>query len=152
MTEFSSPILCLPSSRSTSSRSVTSPSHGYPRVDPPRNAGGSGEGPGGGQRNGEQQDDGDVAIEKTRKIERPRRYKVVFHNDDYTTREFVISVLMRFFEKDESEATFIMLSVHHRGHGVAGVFPKDIAESKVDQVTKHARAQGMPLLLTAEPE
>jgi len=97
-------------------------------------------------------EEGDLAVEQVRKIQRPKRWKVIFHNDDYTTREFVIDVLMRFFDKDESEATFIMLSVHHRGHGVAGLYPKDVAETKVLQVTKHARANGMPLMLTAEPE
>jgi ATP-dependent Clp protease adaptor protein ClpS len=101
-------------------------------------------------------DDGDVAldeeVERREQIHRPRRYKVVFHNDDYTTREFVIDALMRYFDKDESEATFIMLSVHHKGSGVAGVYTKDIAESKVAQVIKHARAHGFPLRLTAEPE
>jgi ATP-dependent Clp protease adaptor protein ClpS len=107
--------------------------------------------PGGGDA-----DDGGVAldedVEQVRKVHRPRKFKVVFHNDDYTTREFVIEVLTRYFDKDESEATFIMLSVHHKGSGVAGIFPKDVAESKVMQVTKHARAQGFPLRLTAEPE
>ena len=97
-------------------------------------------------------EDGDLAVEQVKKTQRPRKYKVVFHNDDYTTREFVVEVLMRFFDKDESEATFIMLSVHHKGHGVAGIFPKDVAETKVDQVTKHARAKGHPLRVTAEPE
>ena len=97
-------------------------------------------------------EEGDLAVEQVRKTQKPKRYKVVFHNDDYTTREFVIEVLMRFFDKDESEATFIMLSVHHKGSGVAGLYPRDVAETKVAQVTKHARASGMPLRLTAEPE
>ena len=70
--------------------------------------------PGGGD------EDTDVAVEDERKVERPKRWKVLFHDDDYTTREFVVDVLKRFFDKDESEATFIMLSVHHKGHGVAG--------------------------------
>ena len=101
-------------------------------------------------------EDGGVAldedVEQQRKVHRPRKFQVVFHNDDYTTREFVIEVLIRYFDKDESEATFIMLSVHHKGSGIAGIFPKDVAESKVVQVTKHARTQGFPLRLTAEPE
>lgn len=95
---------------------------------------------------------GDLAVEQVRKLQRPKRWKVVFHNDDYTTREFVVETLMRYFDKDESEATFIMLSVHHKGSGVAGFYPKDVAETKVDEVTKHARKQGMPLKVTAEPE
>jgi ATP-dependent Clp protease adaptor protein ClpS len=97
-------------------------------------------------------EEGDLAVEQVKKTQRPKRYKVIFHNDDYTTREFVIDVLMRYFEKDESEATFIMLSVHHKGSGVAGIFPRDVAETKVAVVMKHARAHGMPLRLTAEPE
>src|SRR5437879_4430105 len=92
--------------------------------------------------------EGDVAVEEVRETQRPKRYQVVFHNDDYTTRELVIEVLMRFFEKDESEATFIMLSVHHKGHGIAGVYPKDVAESKADKVMRYARSRGMPLMLT----
>jgi ATP-dependent Clp protease adaptor protein ClpS len=101
---------------------------------------------------GNPEEEGDLAVEQVRKVQRPKRWKVVFHNDDYTTREFVVDVLMRFFDKDESEATFIMLSVHHKGSGVAGYYPKDVAETKVDQVSKHARKAGMPLKVTAEPE
>jgi len=82
----------------------------------------------------------------------PRRYKVVFHNDDYTTMEFVVIALMQFFHKSESEATYIMLTVHKKGSGVAGVFPRDVAETKVQKVTEFARDHGMPLLVTAEPE
>ncbi len=101
---------------------------------------------------GPPEEEGDLAVEQVRKIERPKRWKVVFHNDDYTTREFVIEVLMRYFDKDESEATYIMLSVHYKGSGIAGLYPKDVAETKVDQVTKHARKSGYPLKVTAEPE
>ena len=96
--------------------------------------------------------DGDLATERKSKLEKIRRYKVLLHNDDYTTMEFVIDVLMKFFHKSETEATHIMLSVHHKGHGVAGVFTKDVAETKVAQVTDHAKEQGMPLRLSVEPE
>jgi ATP-dependent Clp protease adaptor protein ClpS len=95
---------------------------------------------------------GDVATERRAKLEKVRRYKVVFHNDNYTTMEFVVVVLMKFFHKSETEATHIMLSVHHKGHGVAGLYTKDVAESKVDQVQSYAKEHGMPLRLTAEPE
>ena len=105
-----------------------------------------------GPSKGNPDEDADVAVEQERKVQKPKRWKVVFHNDDYTTRDFVVDVLMRFFDKDESEATFIMLSIHHKGSGVAGFYPKDVAESKVDQVTKYAKGHGMPLRLTAEPE
>ena len=86
------------------------------------------------------------------KSETPRLYKVIFHNDDYTTQEFVTHVLRVFFHKTETEATFIMLTVHRKGSGVAGVYTRDIAETKVQQVTQFAREYGMPLLVTSEPE
>ncbi len=82
----------------------------------------------------------------------PRLYKVIFHNDDFTTQEFVVHVLRTFFRKTETEATFIMLTVHRKGSGVAGVYTRDVAETKVQQVMAFAREHGMPLLLTAEPE
>jgi ATP-dependent Clp protease adaptor protein ClpS len=94
------------------------------------------------------------ATEKTKsedKLERPKMYKVVLHNDDYTTREFVVHVLMKFFGKSETEATHIMLTVHHKGRGVAGVFTRDIAETKARQVVDYAAKRGMPLHVTAEP-
>lgn len=96
--------------------------------------------------------EGDVATEKKASVEKVRRYKVLFHNDDYTTMEFVVLVLMKFFHKTETEATHIMLSVHHKGHGVAGVYTKDVAETKVAQVQDYAKEHGMPLRLTVEPE
>jgi ATP-dependent Clp protease adaptor protein ClpS len=82
----------------------------------------------------------------------PRRYKVIFHNDDYTTMEFVIEVLRRFFHKGEAEALHIMLTVHKKGSAVAGVYPRDVAETKVAEVMRYAREHGHPLMLTAEPE
>jgi ATP-dependent Clp protease adaptor protein ClpS len=82
----------------------------------------------------------------------PRRYKVIFHNDDYTTQEFVVYVLMRFFHKAEAEARHIMLTVHFKGAAVAGVYTRDVAETKAQQVMDLAREQGMPLMLTTEPE
>jgi len=96
--------------------------------------------------------EGDVATERKAKVEKVRRYRVLFHNDDYTTMEFVVLVLMKFFHKTETEATHIMLSVHHKGHGVAGTYTKDVAETKVAQVHDYAKEHGMPLRLTAEPE
>jgi ATP-dependent Clp protease adaptor protein ClpS len=100
----------------------------------------------------DKKDEGDLATEQKPRIEKARRFKVLFHNDDYTTMEFVVLVLMKFFHKTETEATHIMLSVHHRGHGVAGVYTKDLAETKVAQVQDYAKEQGMPLRLTVEPE
>jgi ATP-dependent Clp protease adaptor protein ClpS len=101
----------------------------------------------------EQEDQqGDVATDRASKVEKVRRYKVLLHNDDYTTMEFVILVLMKFFHKSETEATHIMLSVHHKGHGVAGLYTKDVAETKVAQVHDYAKEHGMPLRLSVEPE
>jgi ATP-dependent Clp protease adaptor protein ClpS len=100
----------------------------------------------------EQDDGGDVDVELDTRTSVPRRYKVLFHNDDYTTMEFVIDALMRFFQKTPTEATHVMLTVHNKGYGVAGVYTRDIAESKVARVMDHARENGMPLLVTAEPE
>lgn len=97
-------------------------------------------------------EDGDVAIEVRKKTEVPRRFLVVFHNDDYTTQEFVVHVLMTIFHKDETSAFAIMLEVHHRGWGVAGAYSRDVAETKVEQVLGYARERGHPLKVTAEPE
>ena len=94
----------------------------------------------------------DVDLEDAPVSAVPRRYKVIFHNDDYTTQEFVIHVLERFFHKTETEARHIMLTVHHKGLAVAGVYTKDVAETKAEQVMDAARENGMPLLLTTEPE
>lgn len=100
--------------------------------------------------NPEHQDD--LAVVEQPKVKRPRRYTVVLHNDDYTTRTFVVVVLMKFFHKSETEATQIMLHVHHKGYGVVGVFPRDVAETKAAQVMDYAREHGHPLKCTAEPE
>ena len=94
----------------------------------------------------------DVELEDAPVSSIPRRYKVIFHNDDYTTQEFVVYVLQRFFHKSETEARHIMLTVHHKGAAVAGVYTKDVAETKAQQVMDAARENGMPLLLTTEPE
>lgn len=81
----------------------------------------------------------------------PRRWQVVLHNDDYTTMAFVVDVLVRHFAKSEAEATWVMLQVHHKGAGIAGIYTRDVAETKVEEVTREARAEGMPLRVTAEP-
>jgi ATP-dependent Clp protease adaptor protein ClpS len=94
----------------------------------------------------------ELDVKVRQKSSTPRLYKVIFHNDDYTTQEFVVTVLIQYFQKSEAEATYIMLKVHRTGSAVAGTYPRDIAESKVQKVTTVAREYGMPLLLTAEPE
>jgi ATP-dependent Clp protease adaptor protein ClpS len=92
-----------------------------------------------------------VATQKRRKTRRPRRWKVLLHNDDFTTMDFVVYILMKHFRKSPVEATHVMLQVHHKGVGVAGIYPKDIAETKVAEASAEAREQEMPLLLTLEP-
>jgi ATP-dependent Clp protease adaptor protein ClpS len=79
------------------------------------------------------------------KTDRPRLYEVVLHNDDYTTQEFVVFVLMKFFHHDADTAQKIMLHVHTKGAGVAGVFTYDVAETKANQVIRFAREHEMPL-------
>ncbi|MCE7938529.1 ATP-dependent Clp protease adapter ClpS [bacterium] len=96
--------------------------------------------------------DAQVAVEDRTRAERPRRWKVVLHNDDYTTMAFVVHVLVTHFDKSPAEATHVMLQVHHKGSGVAGVYPRDVAETKVADVTAEARANEMPLKVTAEAE
>lgn len=118
-------------------------------VIPSRCSGGGSDPPDPTQTPGEGED---VELEEAPVSAIPRRYKVIFHNDDYTTQEFVVYVLERFFHKSETEARHIMLTVHHKGAAVAGVYTKDVAETKAQQVMDAARENGMPLLLTTEPE
>ena len=84
------------------------------------------------------------------KIGPPPLYKVLLLNDDYTPMDFVVMVLQRFFGMDREQATQIMLKVHTEGMGLCGVYPKDIANSKVDQVTRFARDNQHPLQCTME--
>lgn len=90
-------------------------------------------------------------LERT-ETRRPRLWRVLLLNDDYTPMDFVVMVLERYFRKTEQEAQLIMLAVHHKGQGVAGVYTRDVAETKVAQVTAHARQEGHPLRVVAEPE
>jgi ATP-dependent Clp protease adaptor protein ClpS len=105
----------------------------------------------GGEPGGLEAPETGTAEEVRRRPRRARRYQVVFHNDDYTTMEFVVAMLMKHFHKPPAEAMHVMLLVHHKGAGVAGVYTRDVAETKVAEVTAEAREAGMPLLLTAEP-
>ena len=96
--------------------------------------------------------DGQVGIAtKTRaKPKKPSQYKVLLLNDDYTPMEFVVIVLMRFFRMDMEEATRVMLHVHQKGVGVCGIFPYEVAETKVNQVMDFARQNQHPLQCTLE--
>ena len=97
---------------------------------------------------------GSVALKSRseRKTQRPRMYRVLLHNDDYTPMEFVVRLLQTVFHKGEAEATAIMLHVHNHGIGVAGVYTHEIAETKVAQVHMLARQQECPLMASMEPE
>jgi ATP-dependent Clp protease adaptor protein ClpS len=98
-----------------------------------------------------EEEQGDVAVQEGKpKLKEPPRFAVLLHNDDYTTMEFVIEVLMRFFQKTQEEAVKVTLQVHHNGKGVAGVYSFDIAETKAAQVMDYARAHGYPLKSTTE--
>ena len=89
---------------------------------------------------------------KKEQLKKPPLYKVLFHNDNYTTMEFVVLVLRTVFHKSESDAVAIMLNVHQNGFGVAGVYSKEIAETKVDKTHAMAKENEYPLRLTIEPE
>ena len=96
------------------------------------------------------QDDLGVVTERKKKLARPPLYKVLLHNDDYTTMEFVVMILQGIFDKPHAEAVQIMLHIHKRGIGVAGVYTYEIAETKVAQVMSIAQQQQHPLLCTME--
>ena len=82
----------------------------------------------------------------------PRMFRVVLHNDDYTTQGFVVQVLIRYFRKETSEAHELMRMAHASGAAVVGVYTRDIAETRIKESLDHARHEGHPLLLTAEPQ
>jgi ATP-dependent Clp protease adaptor protein ClpS len=100
------------------------------------------------------EDDGEgtVVLERRpEKVKPPQMYQVVLLNDDYTPMEFVVVVIQEFFNKDRETATQIMLKIHLDGKGVCGVYSKDVAATKVDQVTEAARKSGHPLQCVSEP-
>jgi ATP-dependent Clp protease adaptor protein ClpS len=96
--------------------------------------------------------DGVTVLERAPKIARARKWAVVFYNDDYTTKWFVVQVLEQFFHMSETSATALMMAIHEKGKGIAGIYSRDIAETKADQVMRLAREFQMPLLVTAEPD
>ena len=85
------------------------------------------------------------------KLKEPPKYAVLLHNDDYTTFDFVVEVLERYFHKTAEEAAQITLRVHHEGKGLAGIYSGQIAETKTVQVSDYAKSQGYPLKCTMEP-
>jgi len=97
-------------------------------------------------------EEGDVLTKKKSKTKKPKLFKVIFLNDDYTTMEFVVRVLEVVFHKSPAEAASIMLRIHNNGSGIAGVYTREVAETKVEQTINWARRDGHPLMVTMEPE
>lgn len=98
----------------------------------------------------ENQEDGDVATIIKERVKRPSRYKVLLHNDDYTTMEFVIYILQKYFGKDLEQAQGIMMVVHKEGTGICGIYTHEIAETKVSQVMQTSKHEGHPLICSME--
>ena len=96
--------------------------------------------------------EGGVATATRPKVAKPKRFKVILYNDDYTPMEFVVLILEQIFSKGPSEATAIMLAVHRSGLGVAGVFLLEVAETKVAQVHQAAQKRSYPLRAGVEQE
>ncbi len=105
-----------------------------------------------GDRKGNNLPSTEVIVKTRPKTKTPSMYKVLMLNDDYTPMEFVVHVLEKFFGKNRSEATRIMLHVHQRGVGMCGVFTYEVAESKVSSVVDYARRNQHPLQCTLEKE
>lgn len=103
-------------------------------------------------KNHQHDEEGGTATITKKKVQLPKKYKVLLHNDDYTTMEFVIYILQGVFQKSIDEAERIMLQVHRAGIGVCGVYTFEIAESKAKKVERLAKEHSHPLLCTIEPE
>jgi ATP-dependent Clp protease adaptor protein ClpS len=97
-----------------------------------------------------QHENGTVLARQEEKLKPPAMYQVLLLNDDYTPMEFVVSIIQEYFNKDRETATQIMLKVHRDGKGLCGVYPKDIASTKVELVLTHARKAGHPLQCVME--
>ena len=97
-------------------------------------------------------DDGNVKLREKTDLKKPSMYKVLVHNDDYTTQDFVVWVLEQIFHHSTPSATRVMRHIHNAGIGVAGVYTRDIADTRVDQVLNLSRKAGFPLQCSMEPE
>ena len=98
-------------------------------------------------------DSGDTAVETAKpKLKKPRMYRVIINNDDYTPMEFVVHILEQFFTMDRAKATRVMLDVHNNGKGVCGLFPRDMAETKTLQVNNYSKEHNHPLMCSMEVE
>jgi len=96
--------------------------------------------------------DGVVLTERRSKVEKPKLFKVLLHNDDFTTMDFVVFILQHVFARTDAEAFTIMLKVHNDGIGIAGVYPLEIATMKSQKAINLARSRQYPLLCTVEEE
>ena len=96
--------------------------------------------------------EGEVLTESETKLEKPKLFKVLLHNDDFTTMDFVVFVLQYVFNRSDAESLTIMLKVHTEGLGIAGVYPYEIATTKAQKTMNLAKAREFPLLCTLEEE
>ncbi len=96
--------------------------------------------------------DEDVQTKKRDELRPPRKFKVILHNDHYTSMEFVVMILTSIFNKSGAQSIEIMLNVHNSGIGIAGVYPSSVAETKINKVHREAQNQGFPLKCSMEPE
>ena len=96
--------------------------------------------------------DSEVLTESETRLEKPKLYKVILHNDDFTTMEFVVFVLQYVFNREDIDAFTIMLKVHNEGLGIAGIYPYEVANMKAEKAMNLARAREYPLLCTVEEE
>jgi ATP-dependent Clp protease adaptor protein ClpS len=94
----------------------------------------------------------DFATETKTRLEKPKLFKVLLHNDDFTTMEFVVFILTHVFKRSDAEAVSIMLKVHNEGVGIAGLYPYDVAYMKQQKATNLARSREYPLLVTLEED
>lgn len=86
------------------------------------------------------------------RIREPKKYKVIMYNDNFTTMEFVVDILVQIFHKSEPEAEQLMMTVHRKGQAVVGVYPMDIAKTRVNKALQQARKQGYPFRMSIEEE
>lgn len=94
----------------------------------------------------------EVVTESETKLEKPKLFKVILHNDDFTTMDFVVFILQHVFNRSDADAFTIMLKVHNEGIGIAGIYPYDIASMKSQKAINLAKASEFPLLCTVEEE
>lgn len=96
--------------------------------------------------------DSEVLTEQETKLEKPKLFKVLLHNDDFTTMEFVVFVLQYVFNRSDADAITIMLKVHKEGIGIAGIYPYEVAKTKSEKTMNLAKSREFPLLCTVEAE